>query len=54
LLAGGGEGLERKGRIDMPGVATVLKLRSEFGRPQKNLTDAAKYVDESYYRKAVQ
>jgi ABC-type nitrate/sulfonate/bicarbonate transport system substrate-binding protein len=52
LLAGGREGLERKGRVDMAGLETVLKLRSEFGRPQKSLTDPSKYVDESYYRKA--
>jgi hypothetical protein len=32
----------------------VLKLRSEFAKPQKNLTDPMKYVDESFYRKAVQ
>ena len=31
---------------------TVLKLRSEFGRPQKMLTDPVKYIDESYYLKA--
>jgi ABC-type nitrate/sulfonate/bicarbonate transport system substrate-binding protein len=53
-MLGDKEGLERKGRIDMPGVQTVLKLRSEFGRPRKELTDPSKYIDESYYRKALQ
>jgi ABC-type nitrate/sulfonate/bicarbonate transport system substrate-binding protein len=53
LLGGGKDGIERKGRIDMAGVENVLKLRSEFARPQKSLTDPSKYVDESYYRKAV-
>jgi ABC-type nitrate/sulfonate/bicarbonate transport system substrate-binding protein len=43
-LLGGKEGLERKGRVDMPGARTVLKLRSEFGRPQKTLTDPSKYL----------
>jgi len=43
-MLGGKEGLERKGRIDIAGVQTVLKLRSEFGRPQKNLTDPSKYL----------
>ena len=51
-LLGGGEGLERSGRIDRAGAQTVLKLRSEFGRPQKNLGDPSKYMDDSYYRKA--
>ena len=32
---------------------TVLKLRSQYGRPQKTLTDPDKYIDESYYRKAL-
>ena len=54
LLTRSGEGLTKDGRIDMEGVATVLKLRSEYGRPKKELTDASRYLDESYYRKAVQ
>jgi ABC-type nitrate/sulfonate/bicarbonate transport system substrate-binding protein len=39
LLGGNGEGLRKDGSIDMAGAATVLKLRSEFGRPRKELTD---------------
>jgi ABC-type nitrate/sulfonate/bicarbonate transport system substrate-binding protein len=46
-------GLLRKGRIDMDGVKTVLKLRSEYGDPRKTLTDTAKYVDLSYYKQAM-
>ena len=38
----------------MEGVATVLRLRSEYGRPKKELTDASRYLDESYYHKAQQ
>jgi ABC-type nitrate/sulfonate/bicarbonate transport system substrate-binding protein len=53
LLGGKDEGLRKDGSIDMAGAATVLKLRSEFGRPRKDLTDLSRYVDESYYRKAV-
>ena len=53
-LLAGPEGFQKKAKIDRAGVETVLKLRSEFGRPQKNLTDASKYVDESYYQKALQ
>ena len=43
-LLGGKEGLERRGRVDMAGARTVLKLRSEFGRPRKELTDPSKYI----------
>jgi len=43
-LLGGKEGLERRGRVDLAGAQTVLRLRSEFGRPQKTLTDPSKYI----------
>lgn len=48
------EGFQRKAKLDLEGARTVLKLRSEFAKPQKNLSDPMKYIDESYYRKAVQ
>ncbi len=47
------EGFQRKAKLDIEGCRTVLKLRSEFAKPQKNLTDPMKYIDESYYKKAV-
>ena len=47
------EGFQRKAKLDLEGCRTVLKLRSEFAKPQKNLADPMKYVDESYYSKAV-
>jgi ABC-type nitrate/sulfonate/bicarbonate transport system substrate-binding protein len=47
------EGFQKKAKIDLEGCRTVLKLRSEFAKPQKNLTDPLKYIDESYYSKAV-
>lgn len=53
-LLSGPEGFQRKGKLDRAGIETVLKLRSEFGRPQKDLREPDKYVDESYYRKAMQ
>jgi len=53
-LVPGPEGFQKKAKLDMAGVATVLKLRSEFGRPQKQLDDPSKYVDESYYRRAME
>ncbi len=46
------EGFQKKAKIDLEGCRTVLKLRSEFAKPQKNLTDPLKYIDESYYARA--
>ena len=54
VLLNSPEGFQKKGKLDLEGARTVLKIRSEFGRPQKDLTDPAKYIDESYYRKALQ
>ena len=47
-----GEGFQRRGKIDLEGVRTVLALRSEYGRPSKKLDDPSKYIDETYYEKA--
>ena len=52
-LLTGPEGLQRRAALSREGIETVLRLRSEFGRPAKHLTDPARYIDESYYRKAV-
>ncbi|MDR3414319.1 MAG: ABC transporter substrate-binding protein [Formivibrio sp.] len=41
-------GLTPGGEILPEGIAEVLKLRSRYGRPQKSLTDAARYFDLSY------
>lgn len=41
-------------RIDAAGVDKVLELRSEYGEPQKDLTDASKYIDLRYYEAAAQ
>jgi ABC-type nitrate/sulfonate/bicarbonate transport system substrate-binding protein len=54
VLLSGPEGFQKRGELSMPGIETVLKLRSEFGRPQKALSDPSRYVDETYYRKAFQ
>jgi ABC-type nitrate/sulfonate/bicarbonate transport system substrate-binding protein len=45
-------GFQRKARIDIEGVRTVLALRSEYGEPKKALTDPAKYYDPTYYEQA--
>ena len=54
VLLGGNEGFQKKGKLDRAGIATVLRLRSEFGVPRKELTDPQKYIDESYYKKAIE
>lgn len=54
VMLAGNEGFQKKAKLDPEGARMVLKLRSEFAKPQKNLTDPAKYIDESYYRKAMQ
>jgi len=42
------DGFTRGGRFDMPGVMNVLKIRSDFARPQKTLDDPSRYLDPSY------
>lgn len=46
-------GFARKAEIDWRGVDQVLALRSEYGRPQKTLTDPKKYFDLTWYEKAL-
>jgi len=46
------DGFQRRARIDLEGVKTVLELRSKYGKPQKTLSDPAKYYDDSFYRAA--
>ena len=53
LLLGEREGIQRRAKLDLDGVRKVLELRSRYGEPRKTLSDPSKYVDESYYRKAV-
>ena len=48
------EGFARGARLDPAGMATVLRIRSEFGRPRKDLNDVSRYVDESILREALQ
>jgi ABC-type nitrate/sulfonate/bicarbonate transport system substrate-binding protein len=51
-LLGGHEGFTPGGALDSAGMMTVLRIRSEFGLPQKVLTDPARYVDERYQQAA--
>jgi ABC-type nitrate/sulfonate/bicarbonate transport system substrate-binding protein len=45
-------GFDPGAALDIKGIETVLKLRSEYGRPAKNLTDLRKYDDPRYYHAA--
>ena len=52
LLADKG-GFARDLAPDLAGMRTVLRLRSKFASPRKTLTDPMKYVDLTYYEKAL-
>jgi len=47
------DGFQKKAKIDMEGVRTVLALRSKYGQPRKSLTDPAPYYDPSFYNAAM-
>ena len=53
VLVSGREGFQKKGRLDRPGIETVLALRREFGKPGVVLGPPDKYIDETYLRRAV-
>lgn len=46
-------GMQRKAAIDMQGMKEVLKLRSKWGQPKRELTDPSKYYDASFYNEAL-
>jgi ABC-type nitrate/sulfonate/bicarbonate transport system substrate-binding protein len=45
-------GFARRAELDIPGIKTVLALRSKYAQPSKQLADPAKYYDLQYYAKA--
>jgi ABC-type nitrate/sulfonate/bicarbonate transport system substrate-binding protein len=47
------DGFQRKARIDLEGVRTVLQLRSKYGEPKKALVDPTKYYDPGFYDAAM-
>jgi ABC-type nitrate/sulfonate/bicarbonate transport system substrate-binding protein len=51
-LLGEREGFTRGGALDLKGMMTVLRIRSEFGLPRKMLTDPAGYTDGRYLEAA--
>lgn len=46
-------GFAPRAAIDIPGISTVLGLRSQFGPAGTALTDPMKYLDLRYYREAL-
>jgi ABC-type nitrate/sulfonate/bicarbonate transport system substrate-binding protein len=53
LLLSPEEGFQKKARIDIEGVRTVLQLRSKFGMPKKSLTEPMKYYDPGFHEAAM-
>ncbi len=49
LMVGRSEGFQERAKFDSAGAETVLRIRSQFGRPLKKLSDWTRYVDESFY-----
>jgi ABC-type nitrate/sulfonate/bicarbonate transport system substrate-binding protein len=45
-------GFPRRADLDMPGIATVLSLRSAYGPGGRSFADAERYVEHSYLRTA--
>ncbi|MEA2985005.1 MAG: hypothetical protein QOD94_1259 [Alphaproteobacteria bacterium] len=52
-LTSGQGGLNKGAKVNDPGVKMLLDLRNEFSGSDKKLTDTKKYVDTSYYDKAM-
>jgi len=48
----GPKGFTRNAEIDLLGARKVLELRSEYGQPQKTLSDPMRYIDTKYYEAA--
>jgi ABC-type nitrate/sulfonate/bicarbonate transport system substrate-binding protein len=47
------EGIYRDLKVDREGLRTVLALRSKYARPQKELSDPNRYLDETYLTNAL-
>jgi ABC-type nitrate/sulfonate/bicarbonate transport system substrate-binding protein len=52
ILTHPSNGFARRAELDVPGVKTVLAMRSKYSQPSKQLMDPAKYYDLHYYAKA--
>jgi ABC-type nitrate/sulfonate/bicarbonate transport system substrate-binding protein len=47
------EGFQKKAKIDLEGVKTVLALRSKYAKPRRTLKDPSEYYDPSFYEAAM-
>jgi ABC-type nitrate/sulfonate/bicarbonate transport system substrate-binding protein len=47
------DGFQKKAKIDLEGVRTVLALRSKYAKPHKTLKDPSRYYDQSFYEAAM-
>jgi ABC-type nitrate/sulfonate/bicarbonate transport system substrate-binding protein len=47
------DGFQKKAKIDLEGVKTVLELRSKYAKPRKVLKDPSLYYDPSFYEAAM-
>jgi ABC-type nitrate/sulfonate/bicarbonate transport system substrate-binding protein len=47
------DGFQKKAKIDLEGVKTVLALRSKYAKPHKVLKDPTLYYDPSFYEAAM-
>ena len=45
-------GFDPAAAVDVEGIRTVLELRSRYARPERILSDPARYYDLSYYDQA--
>jgi ABC-type nitrate/sulfonate/bicarbonate transport system substrate-binding protein len=46
-------GLNPRAALNMNGVQTVLKIRSQYGEPKREMGPPSKYVDLSFYERAL-
>jgi ABC-type nitrate/sulfonate/bicarbonate transport system substrate-binding protein len=53
ILLSPAEGFQKKAKIDLEGVKTVLALRSKYAKPHKSLKDPSQYYDPSFYEAAM-
>jgi len=52
-LVAGRTALDPRGEVDIEGVKTVIGLREQYGEPRKTLGAPEKYLELSYYKKAM-
>ena len=53
-MTSGAYGYTPRAALDVEGVATVIKLRNEYGTPQADLSNLDDFVDLSYYQNALE